>query len=59
MCVTEKRKQNSVSDFVSNSEKKIMELELYLTWIKWKIGDMQNDDSSCDIRNDVLQNPKD
>ena len=36
-----------------------MESELYLTWIKWKIGDMQNDDSSRAIRNDVLQNPKD
>ena len=58
MCVTEKREQNSVSDFVLNPEKATMKI-WYLTWIERKIGNMQNDDSSCAVGNDVLQNPKD
>ena len=54
-----RKKQIHISVSVSNfKEKTTREGELYLTWIKWKIGDMQNDDSSCAIRDDVFQDPE-
>ena len=59
MCLSLRKEQIDISDSVLNFKRKTtMESELYLTWIKWKIGDMQNDDSSCAIRNDVFQDPE-